>query len=137
DDGPSELLLALDMRIEHLLVDEFQDTSLAQHQLVECLTEGWTPGDGRSLFVVGDPMQSIYRFREAEVGLFLAAQRHRSIGGVALETLTLTRNFRSRQGLVDWVNDTFSNVFPARDDAARGGVAFKPSAPTRQGDAPG
>jgi len=52
-DGPSELLLALDMRIEHLLLDEFQDTSLAQHQLIERLTEGWTPGDGRSLFVVG------------------------------------------------------------------------------------
>jgi len=132
EDGPSELLLALDMRIEHLLLDEFQDTSLAQHQLVERLTEGWTPGDGRSLFVVGDPMQSIYRFREADVGLFLAAQRDRRIGGVALEPLTLTRNFRSQQGLVDWVNDTFSSVFSSYDDPARGSVAFKPSAATRQ-----
>jgi len=111
EEGPSELLLALDMQIEHLLLDEFQDTSLAQHQLVERLTEGWTPGDGRTLFVVGDPMQSIYRFREADVGLFLAAQRNRRIGNVALEPLTLTRNFRSQQGLVDWVNATFSNVF--------------------------
>ena len=135
DEGPSELLLALDMRIEHLLVDEFQDTSLAQHQLIERLTDGWTPGDGRTLFVVGDPMQSIYRFREADVGLFLAAQRDRRIGGVALEPLTLTRNFRSRQGLVDWVNATFSSVFPSRDDPARGAVAFKPSAPTREADA--
>jgi ATP-dependent helicase/nuclease subunit A len=131
EDGPSELLLALDMRIEHLLLDEFQDTSLAQHQLVELLTEGWTPGDGRSLFVVGDPMQSIYRFREADVGLFLAAQRNRRIGGVALEPLTLTRNFRSQQGLVDWVNVTFSSVFSSYDDPARGAVAFKPSAATR------
>jgi len=56
-------------------------------------------------------MQSIYRFREADVGLFLAAQRDRRIGGVALEPLTLTRNFRSQQGLVDWVNVTFSSVF--------------------------
>ena len=132
EEGPSELLLALDMRIEHLLLDEFQDTSLAQHQLVERLTEGWTPGDGRTLFVVGDPMQSIYRFREADVGLFLAAQRDRRIGGVALEPLTLTRNFRSQEGLVDWVNATFSSVFSSYDDPARGAVAFKPSASTRR-----
>jgi len=132
EDGPSELLLALDMRIEHLLLDEFQDTSLAQHQLIERLTEGWTPGDGRTLFVVGDPMQSIYRFREADVGLFLAAQRNRRIGGVALEPLTLTRNFRSQQGLVEWVNATFANVFPSHEDPTRGTVAFKPSTATRQ-----
>ncbi len=132
ENGPSDLLLALDMRIEHLLLDEFQDTSLAQHQLIERLTEGWTPGDGRSLFVVGDPMQSIYRFREADVGLFLAAQRDRRIGGVALEPLTLTRNFRSQQGLVDWVNVTFSSVFSSYDDAARGTVTFKPSTATRR-----
>jgi ATP-dependent helicase/nuclease subunit A len=132
EDQPSELLLALDMQIEHLLLDEFQDTSLAQHQLVEHLTEGWTPGDGRTLFVVGDPMQSIYRFREADVALFLAAQRNGRIGGVALEPLTLTRNFRSQQGLVDWVNATFSKVFSPYDDPARGAVAFKPSAATRQ-----
>ena len=137
EEEPSELLLALDMQIEHLLLDEFQDTSLAQHQLVEHLTEGWTPGDGRTLFVVGDPMQSIYRFREADVGLFLAAQRNRRIGGVALEPLTLTRNFRSQQRLVDWVNATFSSVFSAYDDPARGAVAFKPSAATRQARADG
>src|SRR3989440_683537 len=131
ENGPSDLLLALDMRIEHLLLDEFQDTSLAQHQLIERLTEGWTPGDGRSLFVVGDPMQSIYRVREADVGLFLAAQRDRRIGGVALEPLTLTRNFRSQQGLVDWVNVTFSSVFSSYDDPARGAVSFKPSTATR------
>jgi ATP-dependent helicase/nuclease subunit A len=132
DEGPPDLLLALDMRIEHLLLDEFQDTSLAQHQLVERLTEGWTPGDGRSLFVVGDPMQSIYRFREADVGLFIAAQKDRRIGSVALEPLTLTRNFRSRRGLVEWVNDTFSGVLSSREDPAHGAVAFKPSIATRE-----
>ena len=138
EDGPSELLLALDMRIEHLLLDEFQDTSLAQHQLVERLTEGWSPGDGRTLFVVGDPMQSIYRFREADVGLFLAAQTNRRIGGVALEPLTLARNFRSHQGLVDWVNVAFANVFSPDEHPVRGAVAFKPSTATRQArsDAP-
>jgi ATP-dependent exoDNAse (exonuclease V) beta subunit len=45
---------------------------------------------------------------------------------VALEPLTLTRNFRSQQGLVDWVNATFSSVFSPSDDPTRGAVAFKP-----------
>jgi ATP-dependent helicase/nuclease subunit A len=133
DDAPSDLLLALDMRIEHLLVDEFQDTSLAQYELIERLTEGWTPGDGRTLFVVGDPMQSIYRFREADVSLFLAAQANRRIGGVALEPLTLTRNFRSTKALVDWVNNAFSSVFSSPEHPAQGVVAFKPSAAAREG----
>ena len=63
--------MRLDYRIEHLLVDEFQDTSRAQYELLDALTGQWSDGDGRTLFLVGDPMQSILRFREAEVGLFL------------------------------------------------------------------
>ncbi len=70
-DAPTDLLLSLDVRIKHILVDEFQDTSISQWELLERLTAGWQPDDGRTMFVVGDPMQSIYRFREAEVGLFL------------------------------------------------------------------
>jgi len=105
-DDPSELLLSLDARVSHILVDEFQDTSVSQWELLERLTSGWEAGDGRSVFLVGDPMQSIYRFREAEVGLFLHA-RHAGLGSVALESLTLTTNFRSQAGVVDWVNAFF------------------------------
>ena len=82
EDGPTDLLLVLDYRIRHILVDEFQDTSFTQFELLKLLTSGWEPGDGRTLFVVGDPMQSIYRFREAEVGLFLRAW-HEGIGSVS------------------------------------------------------
>ncbi|MBA2483065.1 MAG: UvrD-helicase domain-containing protein, partial [Nitrosomonas sp.] len=64
--APTDLALALDYRIRHLLIDEFQDTSISQYQLIEKLIAGWEQGDGRSLFAVGDPMQSIYRFRDAE-----------------------------------------------------------------------
>jgi ATP-dependent exoDNAse (exonuclease V) beta subunit len=122
-DNPTDLALALDCCIRHILVDEFQDTSFSQFELLERLTAGWQPNDGRTLFVVGDPMQSIYRFREAEVGLYLRARRE-GIGGIALEPLTLALNFRSQQGIVDWVNKTFSAVLPDEEDLASGAVPF-------------
>ena len=125
-DGPTDLMLALDYRIRHLLVDEFQDTSITQRDLLVQLTSGWEAGDGRTLFVVGDPMQSVYRFREAEVALFLQAQKH-GIGSVALEPLVLQANFRSRAGIVDWVNRAFARVLPASDDIAAGAVSYAPS----------
>ncbi|HUH94481.1 MAG TPA: UvrD-helicase domain-containing protein [Casimicrobiaceae bacterium] len=124
DGAPSDLLLALDARIEHLLVDEFQDTSFAQCELIGRLTAGWSAGDGRTLFLVGDPMQSIYRFRDADVRLFLEARARRRIGGVALEPLTLSSNFRAQRGLVDWLNGSFPGVLAPRDDPVRGAVAF-------------
>jgi ATP-dependent helicase/nuclease subunit A len=133
-DAPSELLLALDVRIEHLLVDEFQDTSLAQCELIERLTSGWTQGDGRTLFIVGDPMQSIYRFRDADVSLFIDAQRRRRIGAVALEPLALARNFRSQRPLVEWVNRVFSRVQSPADAARRGAICFKPAVAARGAD---
>ena len=126
EDDPTDLALALDYRIQHLLVDEFQDTSFTQFDLIEKLLAGWEPGDGRTLFLVGDPMQSIFRFREAEVGLFLQAARE-GIGGVQLERLQLEMNFRSEQGIVDWVNGVFPDVIKGGDDIATGAVRFAAS----------
>ena len=127
---PTDLALALDYRIRHLLIDEFQDTSISQYHLVVKLTAGWEPGDGRSILAVGDPMQSIYRFREAEVGLFLRA-RAEGIGNVALQPSALSANFRSQRGIVDWVNATFSQVMPEREDIALGAVSYAHSIATR------
>ncbi|CAN5157205.1 UvrD-helicase domain-containing protein [soil metagenome] len=137
DLAPSDLALALDYRIRHLLVDEFQDTSRTQFELLERLTAGWEPGDGRTLFLVGDPTQSIYGFRDAVVGLFVAAKRW-GIGDVQLEPLSLSANFRSQQGLVTWVNDVFAAVLPATEELASGAVAYVPgeaSLPALDGDA--
>lgn len=120
---PTDLALRAGMSLRHILVDEFQDTSLAQFDLIETLTAGWEEGDGRTLFVVGDPMQSIYQFREAEVGLFLRA-RETGIGGVRLEPLQLTRNFRSVPKLIEWINDAFTILFPERDDLRASAVSF-------------
>ena len=127
-EAPTDLALALDCRIGHLLVDEFQDTSQAQVELLQRLTAGWTPGDGRSLFCVGDPMQSIYRFREADVGRFLKAQRS-GIGELPLEPLQLSVNFRSQAALVEWVSSAFPIIFPSKPDLSLGAVPFAPSVP--------
>jgi ATP-dependent helicase/nuclease subunit A len=123
---PSDLTLELDYRIQHILVDEFQDTSAAQVTLLERLTSGWQAGDGRTLFLVGDPMQSIYGFRDTNVGLFLQVKRF-GLGSLQLEPLRLTANFRSQPALVDWFNSVFARVLPAREDLARGAVPFAAS----------
>ncbi len=123
---PTDLLLALDYRIHHLLVDEFQDTSYTQYDLLQRLSAGWEAGDGRTLFLVGDPMQSIYRFREADVGLFLRVRRE-GLGSVKPEALLLSANFRSQAGIVDWVNATFARVLPAEEDLSCGAVPYAAS----------
>ncbi len=122
-DAPGEAALLLDYQVRHLLVDEMQDTSSAQYRMLEALTGGWESGDGRSLYCVGDPMQSIYRFRNAEVGQFLLA-KHSGIGDVQLHTLTLRRNFRSGEKLVEWFNQVFPRVLPPRDDPQRSAVSY-------------
>ena len=130
DDVPTDLTLALDYRIHHLLIDEFQDTSISQYELVARLTAGWLPDDGRTVFAVGDPMQSIYRFREAEVGLFLRA-RAEGIAGVELNPAALSSNFRSQSGIVEWVNAAFTRILPATENMVSGAVPYTASVPTR------
>ena len=113
--------------MRHLLVDEFQDTSHTQIELLERLSSGWESGDGRTLFLVGDPMQSIYRFRKAEVGLFLQVKNQKRLGAVSLEPLALTNNFRSQEALVDWVNQAGAHVCPRYDNSSLGAVSYSPS----------
>ncbi len=134
-DEPGEIALLLDYGVRHLLIDEMQDTSIAQYRLLEKLVAGWQRGDGRTLFCVGDPMQSIYRFRNAEVGQFLLA-RTAGIGDVELESLVLTRNFRSCEELVNWFNRVFEDTLPAADDIAAGAIAYSASV-AAAGRAPG
>lgn len=123
---PTDLALRLGTRLRHILVDEVQDTSLEQFGLLQSLTAGWEPGDGRTLFLVGDPMQSIYQFREAEVGLFLRA-RDEGVGQVALQALALRRNFRTGAALLAWINTHFAQLFPRRDDPRTAAIAYLPS----------
>jgi ATP-dependent helicase/nuclease subunit A len=126
----TELAMRLDYRIQHLLVDEFQDTSPMQIDLLKALTRGWQAGDGRTLFTVGDPMQSIYRFRKANVGLFLNAAEF-GIGDIPLTPLKLWRNNRSCPAVVEWINQTFKGMLPAQDAPQQGAIAYRPFVATR------
>ena len=130
DAEPTDLAFAIDCQIQHLLVDEFQDTSQSQYELLTQLVGEWQPGDGRTLFLVGDPMQSIYGFREADVGLFLRA-RTEGVGPVVLTPLTLSVNFRSTAGVVDWVNRALGTAFPSVENRFTGAVTYEPSVPFR------
>lgn len=129
DEQPTELALRMDYQLQHLLLDEFQDTAINQFELVTSLTRGWgehnglNPDKPRTIMIVGDGMQSIYGFRNANVGLFLRA-RQEGFNGVSLHPLSLLSNFRSDEGIVDWVNKTFSAAFPREDNIGRSQIRY-------------
>ncbi|MYH32286.1 MAG: AAA family ATPase [Gammaproteobacteria bacterium] len=127
-DRPSLLAERLDTRLRHILVDEFQDTSRTQLDLLQQMTREWQDGDGRTVFMVGDPMQSIYGFREADVRGYLRVCEQ-GLAALRPELLRLTVNFRSTPGLVDWFNMVFPRVFPAEGDMLLGTVAYTPCKP--------
>ncbi|XOV81820.1 MAG: UvrD-helicase domain-containing protein [bacterium] len=121
--GPTDLALYLDYQICHLLVDEYQDTSRAQYEFFSMLVEGWQRGDGKTFFAVGDPMQSIYRFRDADVSIFDDSIRL-GVADIPLTHCQLRANFRSAPAVVRWCNDLFSSVFAQGKAATLGEVPF-------------
>jgi ATP-dependent helicase/nuclease subunit A len=112
-----DLNAALGMTLQHLLVDEMQDTSTTQYELIELLTQGWD-GQSQTVFLVGDPKQSIYLFRQARVERFVRMMRERRLGDLPLGSLRLTANFRSQRDLVDAFNGDFALLFPQNVSAA-------------------
>ena len=91
-----------DYAFRHIMVDEFQDTNRIQKEIVDYLT-----ADGAVLFVVGDPKQSIYRFRGAEVEVFLQAQEEIAETG---KSIFLQHNFRSRPEILEFTNAFFQKL---------------------------
>jgi ATP-dependent helicase/nuclease subunit A len=120
----------LEARYRHVLVDEFQDTSRAQWELVSLLVRSWSEGFGASadalppsIFVVGDRKQSIYGFRDADVSVlddaaeFIQALRP---GGEPRQAISVS--FRAVPALLGFVNDVFAEIAPqapTRRDAFR------------------
>lgn len=102
-DDSDFLYFRLDARIEHILLDEFQDTSLLQYAILEPLISEITASeDGRSFFFVGDKKQSIYRFRGGFSRLFDEVLKRQ---GTTLEHLSI--NYRSSRLLVEFANEVF------------------------------
>jgi len=132
DEFPIDAAQAVADGIRHLLVDEFQDTSRRQHELLRRLIGAWSDREGRTCFVVGDPMQSIYGFREADAELF---SRVEELGleipsdlPFSFDAAHLTANFRSERSLVASINETFAQVFAASSGS---GISFAASQPAR------
>jgi ATP-dependent exoDNAse (exonuclease V) beta subunit len=116
DAGPEDLAAALGARLQHLLVDEMQDTSSGQYDLIQQLTASWD-GHSQTVFLVGDPRQSIYLFRRAQVARFLQTLESCRLGDVPLTRLRLTANFRSQGALVGAFNETFGRIVAANEEA--------------------
>ncbi len=122
--------MTADNGIRHLIIDEFQDSSQRQYDMISAITKNWNSSDGRTVVVVGDPMQSIYRFREADVSLFINAIETKTIarGGKKPfefdEVLRLTKNFRSTKELVTRFNEKFSGIFGNEYDKMTGAVKY-------------
>jgi ATP-dependent exoDNAse (exonuclease V) beta subunit len=112
DSGPEDLTASLGARLQHLLVDEMQDTSTVQYHLIELLTQSWD-AHSQSVFLVGDPRQSIYLFRQARVERFVNVMQTQRLGDLPLHRLKLTANFRSQSRLVENLNYHFNLIFPA------------------------
>jgi ATP-dependent exoDNAse (exonuclease V) beta subunit len=114
-----EVRRELQSRFKFILVDEFQDTDPVQTEIVTLLDEG-RPG---KLFIVGDPKQSIYSFRGADIELYAATRREVEKRGRVLQ---FQQNFRSASTILDWVNTVFSKLIvrPADGDYQPGYITL-------------
>ena len=103
------LYFRLDSNYNHILIDEFQDTSILQYKILKPLIDEVIAGDSekfKTFFYVGDPKQSIYRFRGGKRELFDFVLSENS--NIKLENLNT--NYRSSKNIIDFVNNTFLSL---------------------------
>ncbi len=139
EDDPTEIMLRLDWRLRHILVDEFQDTSQNQMHLLCRLMAGWQAGEGRTLMVVGDPKQSVYGWRQAKPRLFMESREGLPCGAaqpLPLTPLWLTTNFRATRTLIDWANQVFEDTVMAGGTAGARFHRAEPRPGAVEGPAP-
>jgi ATP-dependent exoDNAse (exonuclease V) beta subunit len=133
DAALDDLSTSTGLRLEHLLVDEMQDTSTGQYEFLQLLTRRWD-GHSQTVFLVGDPKQSIYLFRQARVERFVQTMHAARLGDLPLTVLRLTANFRSQPALVEAFNRDFTRIFPAASDPNQPElVPYTPVHPVRSG----
>jgi len=122
------ILHAFDEHTDHILVDEFQDTSFIQWGIIDKLTEEWRSGEGAksdlgikpTIFIVGDEKQSIYMFRDAKVEVFAQAadKLEAWVGKEQIERETLEKNYRSLESLIGFNNALFSRLMSPSSSSA-------------------
>lgn len=142
--GNREVRREFQTLFDHIFVDEFQDTDPLQAEIVLFLCERepvaarWDEvmlRDG-ALTLVGDPKQSVYRFRRADVAMYNRVRE--VVGRSAHLPVTLSANFRSAPSLIEWVNDRFDTILGLSPDGrpfdrATGTVFHQRLAPGREG----
>lgn len=119
----SDLAMYLENQLHHLLIDEFQDTSWSQLEFIHQLTQDFEQHPYKTIFLVGDPMQSIYRFRSADVGIFLQIQQQ-GLVHLKPKAIFLKQNFRSAPEIIHNLNQQFETIFPEIENISLGGVKF-------------
>ncbi len=134
------VLFKLDGGVDHILVDEAQDTSPEQWAVIELLTQEFTAGQGaegaeRTIFVVGDKKQSIYSFQGADLAAFDRMRAHFAgrLGamGVPLAELVLEHSFRSSNAILRLVDEAFDDARGAGLGGAVSHIAFHGAMPGR------
>lgn len=115
------VLYSFDEHTDHILVDEFQDTSMLQWRIIDKLTEEWRSGFGAkretgvkpTIFLVGDDKQSIYSFRGANVSIFKNARKKLTEWlGDEYHFIEIKENYRSLPAIVNFVNTLFERLMP-------------------------
>ncbi len=151
------ILYAFDEHTDHILIDEFQDTSFLQWGIIWKLTEEWRAGQGvkselnkqPSVFIVGDEKQSIYLFRGAKVEVFKNAATafqkwlgppppgQSSAEGCGVETVSLKANYRSLSAIIDFCNTLFGKLMSTSGDAPLWQTRYLPFQKERKNENPG
>lgn len=130
--GDNEVTRSLRRKYRYVCVDEYQDVNPVQERIVRLVSNESVPQCTDNLFCVGDVKQSIYRFRLAEPGIFVARQDRFSHDRSAGEFIPLGDNFRSRSGLIDGINAVFERIMSSgagpidydRDARLRAGLEY-------------
>ena len=151
----SNILLAFDEHTDHILVDEFQDTSYLQWGIIEKLTEEWRSGEGRrsglnlnprppgprnpTIFIVGDDKQSIYLFRNAHAEVFTQAEQELNewLGPKQFISETVETNYRSLSRIIDFTNHVFSRLMNPAEAEPAWCTRYSPFRRERRNTSPG
>lgn len=137
------VLFSFDEHTDHILIDEFQDTSTLQWKIIDKLTEEWRSGIGAkresgikpTIFLVGDDKQSIYSFRGANVNIFREAKEKLSEWlSDEYHFIEIVENYRSLPSIVNFVNSLFEKVMSQDLIGRPGMVEYSPFRAERDGD---